>query len=391
MKITIKDINVQNKTVIVRCDFNVSIKDNKIIDDTRIKESLKTIKYLEEQNSKIILISHLGKVKTTADKKTYSLEIVKNQLNKYLDNKVELETSLDFNQIKKRIKSLPQGKILLLENTRFYDLDNQKESNCDENLSQNYASLADVFINDAFATIHRRHASNYGISKYLPSAIGFLIEKELQNLDILNNPKRPYAIIMGGSKISDKLNLINSLIEKVDYLLIGGAMSNTFLKASKIEIGNSLYEESMLDYCQKLMTKYQNKIILPIDFKGLTNNKVKTKNIKTIDKDFTIFDIGPKTIKKYEQVLKNVNTIFWNGPLGKYEEQIYQKGTKQILKYITKYPKTTILGGGDIVSACNILGYQNKVSFSSTGGGATLSYLENPNQPGLTNIENKEI
>ncbi len=391
MKKTVKDFDLKNKTVILRCDFNVSIKDNEIIDDTRIKESLKTIKYLQEQQSKIVLISHLGKVKSVKDTKKYSMKIVEKRLNEYLENQVEFEESLEFSQIKKHLQELQPNKILLLENTRFYDLKGNLESNCDLELAKNYSSLGNIFINDAFGTIHRKHASNYGISKYLPSGIGFLVEKELENLNKLNNPQKPYIIIMGGAKISDKLEIINSLINQPDKILIGGAMANTFLKALNIPIGRSIYEPELLNYCQELIKNNKNKIILPVDFIGLTNkNQIAIRTKDNIEEDFNILDIGPSTINNWQKELKNAITIFWNGPLGKYEDNNFKQGTKAILKYISQNIPITILGGGDIVSAATTLGYKDKITFCSTGGGATLSYLTNPNQPGLENIEEVE-
>lgn len=389
MKLTLRDFDLKNKNVILRCDFNVSIKNNEIIDDTKIKESLKTIKYLQENCNKLIIISHLGKIKKEEDKEKYSLKVVANRLNEYLNNQVEFEESLDFNTIKEHLNKLSSNKILLLQNTRYYDLNNKMESNCDMNLAKNYASLADIFINDAFGTIHRKHASNYGISKYLPTGIGFLIEKELINLNKLQNPSRPYAIIMGGAKISDKTKLINKILKQVDTLYIGGAMANTFLKALGYNIGKSYYEEDLIPYCRKIYKKNSNKIYLPVDFAGLNNNKVETNQLMNITNDFLIYDIGEKTINKWQESLKGTKTLFWNGPVGKYEEVEFQKGTEKLLEIITNNIETTILGGGDIVSAAQVLGYKDKVTFASTGGGATLSYLEDSKQPGLIKIKEK--
>lgn len=390
MKLTLQDINLKNKNVILRCDFNVSIKNNQIIDDTRIKESLKTIKYLQENCNKLIIISHLGKIKSEADKEKYSMSIVADRLNDYLDNKVEFESSLDFDLIKIHLSNLSEGKVLLLQNTRYYDLNNKQESNCDMKLAKNYASLADIFINDAFGTIHRKHASNYGISKLLPTGIGFLIEKEISNLDKLKNPKRPYAIIMGGAKVSDKTKLINKLITQVDQLYIGGAMANTFLKAIGYNIGKSYYEAELIPYCKKIYKKNTKKIYLPVDFTGVENNVFKTYDLENIPDDFDIFDIGQSTINTWGKSLKDINTLFWNGPVGKYEEVNFQNGTTRLLEIITNNIETTILGGGDMISASQILGFKDKVTFASTGGGATLSYLENPKQPGLINIKEKK-
>ena len=392
MKKTIRDFSLNCKTVVLRCDLNVSMKDGKIIDDTRIKESLETIKYILNNNAKVVILSHLGKIKTEEDKKKNNLKIVCDRLNEYLDNKITFIDSYE-KDIKKIIESIPFGKGVMLQNTRYFDLENKKESNCDEELSKYFASLGDIFINDAFGLIHRCHASNVGISKYLASGIGFLVEKELINLNKLDNPKRPFSVIMGGAKVSDKINIIDSLIEKVDKLFIGGAMCFTFLKSKGIFVGNSLVEDEELNYCKNLLEKYENKIILPIDINGSYdfNNESTLENysIMNIPKNFIGMDIGYKTIKMFQDELEGTKTLFWNGPLGVYEFLNYQNGTKEILSYVSKNIETTIIGGGDIVSCCNILGLNKNISFISTGGGASLSYIANKNQPGLENI--KEI
>lgn len=391
MKKTIKDFSLDFKTVILRCDLNVTIKDNKIVDDTRIKESLETIKYILDNNAKVVILSHLGKVKTLEDKEKNNLKIVCDRLNYYLDNKITF-VEYDYD-VKKIIDDTPYKKGVLLQNTRYFDLDNKKESNCDQELSKYFASLGDIFINDAFGLIHRCHASNVGISKLLPSGIGFLMEKELKNLDMLDNPKRPFYVIMGGAKVSDKIEVINSLIYKVDKLFIGGAMCFTFLKSKNINIGASLVEDNLLEYCSNLLEKYKDKIILPIDVNGAfsfnSETPLENYSIMNIPTTFIGMDIGKKSVELFKDELSSCKTLFWNGPLGVYEFTKYQQGTKDILEFVCNNVETVILGGGDIVSCCNILGYNKKVSFISTGGGASLAYLANKNQPGLKYISEK--
>lgn len=391
MKKIVSDFEVNHKIVILRCDLNVTIKDNKIVDDTRIRESLKTINYLLDNKAKVIILAHLGKVKEEKDKKKNSLKIVYQRLKKLLKSKLVFIPYTNDSRIEEAISKLNYGEAILLENTRFEDIDGKKESNCDLTLAKYWASLGDVFINDAFGTIHRKHASNYGISKYLPSGIGFLIEKEIMELDKLDNPKRPFAIIMGGSKVSDKIEIINGLINKVDYLFIGGAMAFTFLKASGLKVGNSLVEDDMLKVCKELLTKYPNKIILPVDFYGSTEFSNRKKKqlyfITDTPEDFIGLDIGRQTLDTFINQLEEVKTVFWNGPLGVYEFKKYQDGTKEILEYLVKTKKILILGGGDIVGCTINLGFKDQVTYLSTGGGATLEYLVNKNLPGLENIK----
>lgn len=383
---TIKDINIKNKTVILRCDLNVTIKEGKIVDDTRIKSSLKTIEYILNEDAKLIIMSHLGKIKTEEDKIKNDMKIVYKKLNELLPDKVSFIDSTNYKEIKEELKNIDYGRALLIQNTRYEDLNNQKESNCDEQLSKEWASLGDIFVNDAFGTIHRKHASNYGISCYLPSVIGFLIEYELENLNILDNPKPAFALIMGGAKITDKVQVIESLITKAECILVGGAMSTTFLKASGYEIGKSLYEEEGISICKELLEKYSHKIILPIDFYGKLNDKKEHKQISDIDKDYEILDIGESTVNKWKEALSRINTVFWNGPLGKCEDENYRYGTKEILEFIKDNVEISIIGGGDILGVSNMLGYTKDLTFASTGGGATLKYLASHNQPGLENI-----
>lgn len=370
---TVKDIDMQNKRVIIRCDFNVPISNNKIVDDTRIVKALDTIKYALDRASKVILLSHLGRIKDASDKEKNSLKIVSDRLSELLGIDVKFCTYED------DIESIiNDNKIVLLENTRFFDLDNNKESNCDPELSKYFASFGDVFINDAFGTCHRSNASNVGISKYLESCNGLLVEEEINNLRKLDNPDRPYTVIMGGKKVSDKIKVIDNLIKKVDKLLIGGAMVYTFLKANNENIGSSIYEEEYISYAKDLLDKYSDKIVL------IKDNFIETKeciSIKDMKDDNIGYDIGYESVKDFIEVIKNSKTIFFNGTLG-LEEEGYSYGTKTILEELNKVNGLVIIGGGDTVSSVNKYLKDNKFILS-TGGGATLEYLEGKKLPGI--------
>lgn len=386
----ITDFNFNKKTVILRCDFNVSIKNGKIIDDTKIKESLETINYILNNNAKLIIMSHLGRIKKEEDKAKNDMRIVFERLKELLPGKINFINETKASKISKGLKQIEYGQALLIQNTRYENLKGKKEDNCDEKLSKSWASLGDIFINDAFATIHRKHASNYGIAKNLESGIGFLMIKELENLNKLDNPKRPYVVIMGGSKISDKIGIIKNLIRQADYILIGGAMAFTFLKAKEKEIGKSMYEEEEVGYCKYLLRHYKDRIILPTDLYGTINEiseeNIMLQDVDSIPENFIGLDIGDETIKLFESILKNTNTIFWNGPLGAYEYEKYRYGTEKVLEYLKDNVETVILGGGDIVGCANLLDMTKDITFASTGGGATLKYLEDHNQPGLRNM-----
>lgn len=387
----VTDFNLSGKTVILRCDLNVSIKDGKIIDDNKIMASLKTINYILDHNAKLVIMSHLGRVKTESDKQKYDMRIVYERLEEYLHNKISFIDETKPAKLLRPVKNLEKGHALLIQNTRYEDLKGNKESSCNKKLSKHWARLGNIFINDAFATIHRKHASNYGIASYLESGIGFLVMDELEHLNILDNPKRPFVVIMGGSKIKDKIGVIKSLIKQADYILVGGAMAFTFLKAKGYDIGRSMYEEDEVDYCKYLLSHYEDRIILPSDLYGAFEKSdeadVVLQDINMIPKNFIGLDIGNETIRHFKSILKNTNTIFWNGPLGAYEYEKFRYGTDQILKYIKDNVETTILGGGDIVGCAHLLGYDKDFTFVSTGGGATLKYLEDHNQPGLQNME----
>lgn len=390
MKKNILDFDFKNKSVILRCDLNVTIKDGKIIDDNKIIKSLKSINYIIDKGGKVIILSHLGKIKKESDKINNSLEIVYKRLKELVSFDLSFCPSLDFEEVKKCVNNISYGNGIILENTRFYDIPDKLESNCSDELSSFYASLGDIFINDAFGTIHRGHSSNCGIAKYIDSGIGFLVMDEVSNLSKLDNPSRPFVVIMGGAKLSDKLSIISSLIEKVDYLLVGGAMSYTFLKAKGYNVGKSLYEEDYVLYCSSLLDKYGDKIILPVDLYGSCEYSNDTKKeyalVDKIDNNFMALDMGDKTISLFISYLKEAKTVFWNGPVGVYEFKNYIKGTEKLLTFLGSLNCISILGGGDIVSCANVVGCASKFTYVSTGGGATLEYIANKNLPGLVNV-----
>lgn len=394
MKKTIKDFELENKRVIIRCDFNVPIQAGIIQDDNRIKMSLETINYAINNGAKVILLSHLGRIKEASDLEKNTLAPVAKKLSELLNKKVTFISKTKDEEINNIVNNLSPGEILLLENTRYEDLEGKKESSNDLELSKYWASLGDIFINDAFGTIHRKHASNVGIASFLPSGIGFLVEKELKELSKLNEPVKPYIVILGGSKVSDKLGIIKNLVHKADSIIIGGAMAFTFLKAKGLEVGKSLVEEELISTCKELLEKFNDKIILPVDV--VVSDKIdeksisENKDVKVLSKTDIGLDLGEKTIENIKNTLENAKTVIWNGPLGYYEIEKYQTSTKEILKYLTDNNINTILGGGDIVACCTELGYKDKVTHASTGGGATLEYLEGKLLPGLEVISNKD-
>lgn len=388
---TIKDMDIDSKKVIIRCDFNVPIKDGKIIDDTRIKASLKTINYCLEHNAKIILLSHLGRVKEEADLQKNDLAPVATRLSELLNKEVLFIPKTRGVEVEDAISKMQPTDIVLLQNTRYEDLDGKKESSNDPELGKYWASLGDVFINDAFGTIHRAHASNVGIATNIPSAFGFLIEEELTALSELNDPKHPFIVILGGAKVADKIGVIENLVTKADKILIGGGMAFTFLKSEGYEVGNSLVDQENIEFCTKMLSKHPEKLVLPVDAKVTTEYSNDTpstiKDITDFEYNEMGLDIGPKTIETFEKYLKDASIVVWNGPLGVYEFTNYQNGTKELLKYLVDNNIKVILGGGDIVAAAATLGYKDKVYHASTGGGATLEYLEGKKLPGIEIIK----
>ena len=387
----VENLDLDDKKVIIRCDFNVPMKDGKITDNTRIVGALDTINYCINHNCKVILLSHLGRVKEESDLAKNDLSPVAKELSKLLKKDILFSEKTRGEELEAVIDSMEDQDVLLIQNTRYEDLDGKKESSNDPELGKYWASLGDVFINDAFGTIHRAHASNVGIATHLESAIGFLIEKELDALSELDNPERPFIVILGGAKVSDKIGVIENLVTKADKILIGGGMAFTFLKAQKKEIGRSLLDEENIEFCEKILANYPEKILLPKDV-AVTNEYTNDEDyrIKKIE-DITPLemglDIGPETIQEYEEVIQKAGIIVWNGPLGVYEFDKYKKGTDELLEFIVNNNKKAILGGGDIVAAASQAGYKDKVFHASTGGGATLEYLEGKKLPGLEAIK----
>lgn len=394
MKKTIRDISLDNKRVIIRVDFNVPIKNNIITDDNRIRESLKTIKYAINNNAKVILMSHLGRICSEEDKKNRSLKIVCDRISELLNKKVIFIDQTRGSKLENAIAKLEPGDVLLMENTRFEDYPNKLESKNDSNLGKYWASLGEVFINDAFGTSHRCHASNVGIATHLESAIGFLIEKELLSFEkILKNPKRPFVVLLGGSKVNDKIKLIENLVDKADYVLIGGGMSYTFLNALGYNIGKSLLDTESISFCKDMIKKYKNKIILPVDSivsDSIDNNLyIKNKPISGFEKNDIGLDIGTKTIELFDKYLDTCNSVFWNGPLGMFEISNFSNGTKKILEELSNTSKTVIIGGGDTASAAINFGYKNSFTHISTGGGASIELIEGKTLPGIDIIDEK--
>ncbi len=393
-KKTVKDIDLKGKKVFVRCDFNVPLDENgAITDNRRIVGALPTIKYLLEQNCKIILSSHLGRPKGEVNPK-YSLAPVQKELSNLLGKEVKLAKDVVGDSAKELTTNMHEGDIVLLENVRF---DPREEKN-DESLSKEFANMAEVFVNDAFGTAHRAHSSTAGVAEFLPAVSGFLIEKELNFLgEALENPKRPFVAILGGAKVSDKIAVIDSLLEKVDTLMIGGGMAYTFLKSMGNNVGNSLCEDDKLDLAQSLLKKAEEKnvkLLLPIDnvvadkLERNANTKIAASN--EIEDGWQGLDIGPKTIDLYKQELQNAKTVLWNGPVGYSEFEIFANGTKQIAETLANLDDCiTIIGGGDSAAAIEKLGLADKMTHISTGGGASLEFLEGKKLPGIECLQDK--
>ena len=388
MKKTIKNFDLNNKKVIIRVDFNVPIKDGIIKDDNRIVESLETINYALSHNAKVILLSHLGRIKEESDKSKNSLEVVAKRLSELLHKDVIFAPTT--RNLESYVESLKSGEVLLVQNTRFEDLDGKKESGNDQSLGAYWASLGDIFINDAFGTSHRAHASNVGIASHLPSGVGFLVEKELKAFwPVLNDPARPFTVILGGAKVSDKIGVIKELVEKADYLLIGGGMAYTFLKALGNDIGSSLLDRESLNFASEMLNKYSNKIILPVDHVCAFSIS-DDAHFETLDEIKGIgLDIGPKTIELFKSYLLKSKTIVWNGPVGYSELEHFSKGTRALCEIIASTSAYTIVGGGDTAAAVIKMGYKNKFSHISTGGGASLELLEGKKLPGIEIIDDK--
>ncbi|EFX38408.1 MULTISPECIES: phosphoglycerate kinase [Streptococcus] len=397
-KLTVKDVDLKGKKVLVRVDFNVPVKDGVITNDNRITAALPTIKYILEQGGRAILFSHLGRVKEEADKEGKSLAPVAADLAAKLGQEVKFIPGVTRGaELEAAVNALEDGQVLLVENTRFEDVDGKKESKNDPELGKYWASLGDgIFVNDAFGTAHRAHASNVGISANVDKAVaGFLLENEIAYIkEAVEAPERPFVAILGGSKVSDKIGVIENLLEKADKVLIGGGMTYTFYKAQGIEIGNSLVEEDKLDVAKALLEKSNGKLILPVDSKEANAfadyTEVKDTEGEAVDPGFLGLDIGPKSIAKFDQELTGAKTVVWNGPMGVFENPDFQAGTIGVMDAIVKQPGVkSIIGGGDSAAAAINLGRADKFSWISTGGGASMELLEGKELPGLAALTDK--
>ena len=398
-KLTIDDLDLKSKKVLVRVDFNVPIKNGVIGDDNRMVAALPTIKHIIEQGGKAILFSHLGRVKAEEDKKELTLRPVAEHLAELLNKPVTFVPATRGAQLEDAINNMNDGDVLLVENTRFEDLDGKKESGNDPELGKYWASLGDVFVNDAFGTAHRKHASNVGISEAMKAAgkkaaAGYLLEKEIKFLgNAVDNPAHPFVAILGGAKVSDKIGVINHLIDKADKIIVGGGMTYTFYAAKGIKIGKSLVEEDKIDLAKEIMDKAGDKLVLPVDnvcatdFKNDAPSKVFEGDIED---GYMALDIGPKSVELFKSVLKDAKTVVWNGPMGVFEMPNFAKGTLEIGKFLgTLTDATTIVGGGDSTAAVKELGVADKLTHISTGGGASLEYLEGKTLPGIAAVSDK--
>ncbi len=400
-KLMVSDLkdDLKGKKVLVRVDFNVPIKDGVIGDDNRMTAALPTINYIIDNGGKAILFSHLGRVKTEEDKKALTLKPVAKHLAELLNKPVTFVPVTRGKQLEDAIDNMKDGDVLLVENTRFEDLDGKKESGNDPELGKYWASLGDVFVNDAFGTAHREHASNVGIAKNMEAegkkaAAGFLLEKEIKFLgNAVDNPEHPFVAILGGAKVSDKIGVINHLLDKADKIIVGGGMAYTFYAAKGIKIGNSLVEKDKIELAKEIMEKAGDKLVLPVDnvCAEKFDNDAPSKVIEgDIPDGYMALDIGPKSVKLFESVLKDAKTVVWNGPMGVFEMPNFAKGTLEIGKFLgTLTDATTIVGGGDSTAAVKKLGVADKLTHISTGGGASLEYLEGKTLPGIAAVSDK--
>lgn len=396
----LKDMDIKNKRVVLRCDFNVPLKDGVILDDNKIKASLDTIKYLLDNDAKIIILSHLGKVKDKTDLKKNTLvpiaerllQLITSEPN-YHDTKVIFSNHTRSSVLKEKVAALTSRQILVIENTRFEDYPSKYESNNDEELSKYWADLGEVFVNDAFASAHRAHASTVGIAKYLPSCMGFLFEKELEAIDkYILSAVKPFTVIMGGAKLQDKIKVLKKLLPMCDHLLLTGGIANTFLKVLNINIGFSLYceDDEILAEVKQLLLDYRQKIVLPFDAivgSSYEKNYINYRAINKIDDNEIINDLGTKTLEKYKEYINDSQTIFVNGTAGKYEEEKFANGTKELINILDACQADVIFGGGDSVSAVHKFKPNNTFTYLCTGGGATLEYIANGTLPALEALE----
>ncbi len=399
-KLTVEDLPLEGKKVLMRVDFNVPIKDGVVGDDNRIVAALPTIKYVIDHGGRAILFSHLGRIKKEEDKPGLSLSPVAERLSNLLNKPVTFVPVTEGKQLEDAIDNMKNGDVLLVQNTRYEDVKDgeyvKRESGNDPELGKYWASLGDVFVNDAFGTAHRKHASNVGIATNMPgkAAAGYLMEKEIKFLgDAVDNPERPFVAILGGAKVSDKIGVIDNLLDKADKIIIGGGMAYTFYAAKGIKVGNSLVEKDKIDVAKQILDKAGDKLVLPIDnvVADKFNNDADTKVVEgDIDDGWMALDIGPKSVEEFKNVLKDAKTVVWNGPMGVFEMPNFAKGTLEIGKFLgTLTDATTIVGGGDSTAAVKELGVADKLTHISTGGGASLTYLEGNELPGIAAISDK--
>ena len=399
-KLTVEDLPLEGKKVLMRVDFNVPIKDGVVGDDNRIVAALPTIKYVIDHGGRAILFSHLGRIKKEEDKPGLSLRPVAERLSNLLNKPVTFVPVTEGKQLEDAIDNMNNGDVLLVQNTRYEDVKDgeyvKRESGNDPELGKYWASLGDVFVNDAFGTAHRKHASNVGIATNMPgkAAAGYLMQKEIKFLgDAVDNPERPFVAILGGAKVSDKIGVIDHLLDKADKIIIGGGMAYTFYAAKGIKTGDSLVEKDKIDVAKQILDKAGDKIVLPIDnvVADKFDNDANTKVVEgDIDDGWMALDIGPKSVKEFEDVLKDAKTVVWNGPMGVFEKPNFAKGTLEVGKFLgTLADATTIVGGGDSTAAVKQLGVGDKLTHISTGGGASLEYLEGKELPGIAAISEK--
>lgn len=390
----VTNVELKDKVVLVRADFNVPMKDGEITNDNRIVQALPTLKYIIEQGGKVVVFSHLGKVKEESDKEKLSLAPVAKRLSEKLGQDVQFIPETRGEKLESAIQALNSGDVLMFENTRFEDVDGKKESKNDSELGRYWASLGDIFVNDAFGTAHREHASNVGISTHLEKVAGFLMEKEIKFIGgVVENPNKPVVAILGGAKVSDKIGVIENLLNIADKVLIGGGMAYTFLKAQGKEIGLSLLEADKIDFAKDLLERASDQIVLPVDAKvakEFSNDaQITTVSIDDIPEDQEAMDIGPETVALFKEQLKGAHTVVWNGPMGVFEFSNFAQGTIGVCEAIAELQDaTTIIGGGDSAAAAMQLGFEDDFTHISTGGGASLEYLEGKELPGIKAIAN---
>ena len=395
MKRRIQDMDVKNKRVLLRCDFNVPVKDGVILDDSKIVAALFTIDYLVKQGAKVIIMSHFGKVKTEEDKEKNSLAIVASHLQKLVNTKVVFSKQPRSLYLEGKIEEMNPGEILVLENTRFEDVPNKLESGNDSQLAMYWAELADIYCLDAFGSAHRKHASTHAIANYLPSCIGFLVQKEVELLDgYILNAKKPFTIVMGGAKVEDKVELIESLLPRCDHLILVGGIANSCLATLGFNVGSSLRtkDPEVLSKIKDILIQYKDKIVLPIDaiIGREYSEEIEHVNIDKVFDDDIIYDIGMKSVNKFKEIIDESETIFVNGTAGKYEDNRFANGTRALLETIVNSKAVKIVGGGDGVSAAKHFNLGDRFTFLSTGGGATLEYIINEGLPAIDNILDKE-